>query len=143
VYTEGLYQELEGTPIQVHCLCPGHVNTNLYNSSKSLQEGQTGQQFNADAHETAVGGINPQNLSEGLSPEFVVNSLYDAIKKNQFYAIPMSPKKLPFEFVVASMHLNASDVEKFQAPRRFDQRTKEERKILKDSLARGQKSAKL
>lgn len=133
IYSEGLYQELQNSKIKVFVLCPGHVNTNLANSSKNLSESSTGQKFREEEHASPM-GINNKTLEQGMTPEFVVDSLLQNIRKDNFYAIVTNPASFPKQMLIEMARFTVDDMESGKGPVKIEKRSKEQKKRFMNSL---------
>jgi short-subunit dehydrogenase len=67
-FTESLAKELKGTPVQVHCVHPGHIGTNILANSRFSTDdaGLLGDDFNKDemAEMFRTKGMHPSRAAE-------------------------------------------------------------------------------
>lgn len=86
--TEALYGSLteRGAPIGVTCLCPGLVNTKIYQSERSRPSDL--RPADGPAAETPeLQAIADQLYANAISPEAVADMAFEAITKNQLYLL--------------------------------------------------------
>jgi len=86
--TEALYGSLleRGAPIGVTCLCPGLVNTRIYQSERN-RPSKLRPSDGPAAEAPELQAIADQLYANALSPEAVAQQAYEAIKKNQLYLL--------------------------------------------------------
>lgn len=80
--SEALEQELAGSGIGVSVLCPGAVNTNIFDSAATRPE-QFGGPYMREAQEK----LRERSLARGLAPEFVGRRVVQAMRDGQFYIL--------------------------------------------------------
>ena len=88
--TEGLYHQLraEGSTVGVSCLCPGWVNTDIFNAdrnrpewarSNALAEGEV------DARSAMIQEFVRDQLRSGMAPERVAELVHHAVVEDRFW----------------------------------------------------------
>lgn len=89
--TEALYASLKerGLPIGVTLLCPGLVNTRIYQSERNRPDALMPSAGVAD-ETPELQSIADELYRSALSPEAVADQLFDAIQQGKFYAITSS-----------------------------------------------------
>ena len=86
--TEALYASLQeiGSPIGVTLLCPGLVNTNIYNSERNRPSSLMPKE--GIAEETAeLQSIADSLYRDAISPDEVARMVLDAVRTRQFYLL--------------------------------------------------------
>jgi NAD(P)-dependent dehydrogenase (short-subunit alcohol dehydrogenase family) len=86
--TEALYASLRerGAPIGVTMLCPGLVNTRIYESERNRPE-QLRPASGAAAETPELQAIAAELYSHALSPEAVAEQVFDAVQAQRLYQI--------------------------------------------------------
>lgn len=90
--TENLYVDLKAEATKIGCsvLCPGFVNTNIFNSSRNRPS--------ALANETDPAAPTPEDeqrmamfreiLRQGMQPSQIADIVFDAIREDRLYILP-------------------------------------------------------
>jgi NAD(P)-dependent dehydrogenase (short-subunit alcohol dehydrogenase family) len=90
-FTENLFADLrsEGTKIGTSVLCPGFVNTNIFNSNRNRPDRLANEAPDAtpSPEDQARMDMFRQILKNGLQPSDLANIVFDGIRKNQLYIL--------------------------------------------------------
>jgi NAD(P)-dependent dehydrogenase (short-subunit alcohol dehydrogenase family) len=78
--SEALEQELAGTPIGVSILCPGGVNTSIFDSAATRPD-----RFGGSYHRPGQEAMKSAFATGALAPETVGRRVLQAIQDNEFY----------------------------------------------------------
>jgi NAD(P)-dependent dehydrogenase (short-subunit alcohol dehydrogenase family) len=100
--SETVYRELERmhSKVGISVVCPGIINTNIIESERNrpaeLQNAPGAQTINiSDPRvQEMIKGIK-QVFANGMSPQKVADIVFDAIKGNEFYALPDAERFMP------------------------------------------------
>lgn len=86
--TEALYASLreQGAPIGVTALCPGIVNTRIYDSERNRPDGLR-PASGAAAESAELRAIAPDLFANAMSPTLVAEQVFDAVREQRLYQI--------------------------------------------------------
>ena len=87
---ETLYNELliERSKTKVHVLCPGMVNTNIWNAEAKRQPEYMNPSINYESDERARYRLPKRGVQSGISVEKVTDEVFKSIERNEFYIFP-------------------------------------------------------
>lgn len=87
---ETLYNELiiERSKVKVHVLCPGMVNTNIFNAEAKRQIEYMNPSIDYKSEERAKYRLPERGVQSGMSVDKVADEVFKSIEKNEFYIFP-------------------------------------------------------
>lgn len=83
--SESLHSELAalGSAVKVSVLCPGFLNTNIYDSERNMPE-----QLRASVGDTAIGRDTVDAIKAIVpGPEVAANAVFDAVREERFFVL--------------------------------------------------------